>query len=84
MKKPECDAFVGKDVWVAFKAPERLSETVERKVPLGIERALPAFREAHPEARVVGDFLVADVKRKVTEPQNWLRTCVAKKYHASH
>jgi len=49
---------------------------IQRKIPLTESRGLAAFQSAHPEARVVGDYLVADVKRRVTMPQEWLETLI--------
>lgn len=81
IEKTECDAYVGSKTLVAYKAPEQLSSTTERKVPLTAPaEALDAFRKAHPEAREKDDHLVATVKRKVTEPKKWMKKCVVTRY----
>jgi len=81
VEKPECNAYVKSKTIIAFKAPEKLSEEKEVRISRNLpEEVLEAFKKVHPDAKVEGEYLVAKVKRKITEPKKWLEQCITDKY----
>ena len=88
LEKPDintcmCDVYVGaENVVVAFKVePQTLPPAKEVCIPKALpSHAIQAFKQAHPNYYEKNNKICAVVKRKITNPQRWLRAQIKTKW----